>query len=201
MLANRAYELAISSGLADDSTGICEIVIFGSLDHEDYDSVALWMERWEKFGNASKYVQRNQTIKHARSRLHAQRLEYELGLANSTERGALAATDTLQRRRGVEIATIGLCLAGVGKHSEALDHIRTLDSIVSQNRASYQTDYIVEMTLRALTLMKLMDDHGRLGESYIRRRIREYDAFIVPHFKQLAQFDSQIRSAAGTAAE
>ncbi|MHB1298241.1 MAG: ATP-binding protein [Gemmatimonadaceae bacterium] len=201
VLANRAYELAIGSGLADDSTGICEIVIFGCLDHEEYESVALWMERWERFGNASKYVQRSQTIKHARSRLHAQRSEYELGLANSIERGALAATDTLQRRRGVEIATIGLCLAGVGRRAEALERIQTLDAIVSQNRASYQTDYIVEMTLRALILLDLPGEHVRLGESYISKRIREYDAFMAPHFKQLAQFDRQLRSAAGAAAE
>jgi hypothetical protein len=201
VLANRSYELAIGSGLADESTGICEILIFGSLDHEDYDSVALWMERWERFGNTSQYVQRSQTIRHARSRLHAQRAEYELGLTNSIERGALAASDTLQRRRGVEIATIALCLAGVGRHSEALDGIRSLEAVISQNRAAYQTDYIVEMTLRALTLIGLPAEYIRLGESYISRRIREYDASIAPHFKQLAQFDRQIRSVTGAAAE
>lgn len=184
-LAERTISLSIRSGVVSEAVRTAEAMAFASLDAEDHEGALTWMERWNALSSLPANPQEEQAMTHLRGRRHAQLGEYGLALEVYAPRLSHSAEDLLQKRRAVDLATIAVSMAGVGREEESREILLSLSQIVAANRASFQLDYIVEMSLRAF---ELLNDHGArqsLGKTYLQRRATEFAASLRKFSREL----------------
>ena len=190
-LGNRAFEESMRCGLTNEAWLSAELMIFACLDSEDIEGATTWLRRWDGMRVKPAYAQRAQAVMHATARIHAQSGKYELALAVYGSGDDLSASDTLRSRRAVDLATLALSFAGVGKHAESRALLPSIEEIVGASSASFQMDYVVEMHLRTLDILGDIREKSAVCEDYHRQRAKVFQAPLRPFCRELSLLASR----------
>lgn len=184
-LAERAYSMACNSGLAEDAVFISEAMTFAKLDLDDASGSSLWLDRWKRSRVTPSSAERDQAMIHASSRWCAQRGAFAAALTFYDSNSECGYRDLSQIRRLVDLATIAMCAAGVGRREDSIAALTRISTIINDNSPSFRLDYVVEMSLRAFDLLRQLEQKQQFGYNYARRRLNELPLPIAPFFREL----------------
>jgi DNA-binding SARP family transcriptional activator len=177
----RAYELALSTGLAHQALVTAELLTFVFLDENDLENAGRWLELAARPHEPADLDRLPRTLVHAADRFLLQS-EHLLELAERlTDRLDKLRGYGSERSRSGELATLAYSLAMVGKSEEALTVVGEANGLLERIAGSFSAQFPSELIARTYRVLgeteKARQTAGLHLRNMPRNRPRAFPAF------------------------
>lgn len=186
-LAEEGKCLAERAGLPSEAFQFAISAAFTLLDEADISGAEHWLKFAEDLKLFIRSPERERALLYGMARLDCLRGEYQKAREKYSSFEATWATDTMPRRKALEMATYALSLARTGNTAESADVALDAEKIIRATASTQQLDAAVEQLLDTFALIARSTDIAPSAAAYLRVRNEAGKRYIPSGFPRLRE--------------
>jgi hypothetical protein len=186
-LAEEGKCLAERAGLTSEAFQFAISAAFTLLDEANISGAERWLDSAEHLKNFIGSPERERALLYGMARLDCLRGQYQKAREKYTSFEAIWATDTMPRRKALEMATYALSLARTGDTTESKNVALVALKIVAATASTQQLDAAVEHLLETFALVSRSADIAPSVAAYLRARNASGKRYIPSAFPRLRE--------------